>query len=152
MLTIGQLLKATSPEVIRNISRYHLDLAHTKLDSNEHGSHILIVAVVSGGEQPQKCSIRVFDKHISIKSTCFVYCSCKMFINKVEVALAAQGSASIINATQKLPTKMNPKLLPGICPHLLVVIKASLLAEQQKQEQQKQQKVAPISPKLKKNR
>jgi len=152
MLSIEQLLKATSPEVIRNIGRYHLDLAHTKIDSDEHGNHILIVAVVSGGEQPQKCSIRVFDKNINIKAGCFVYCSCKMFINKLEVALATQGSAKVINAAQKLPTKTNPKLLPGICPHLMVAIRASLLAEQQKQEQQKQQKVAPISPKLKKNR
>lgn len=152
MLTIEQLIKATSVEVIRKIGQYHLDLVHTKLDSDDQGrSNILTVAVVAGGEQPQKCYIRVFDKNITIKADCFVYCSCKMFINKSEVALAAHGSAKIINATQKFPAKMNPKLLPGLCPHLVVVLRASLLAEQQKQEQ-KQQKVTAISPKLKKNR
>lgn len=152
MLSIEQLLKATSPEIIKGIAKYHLDVAHTKLDSNEQGAHILVVAVVSGGSQPQKCSIRIFDKSISVKSSCFVYCSCKMFINTTEVALTAQGSAKIVNASQKVPTKTNPKLVPGLCPHLVVLVRASLLAEQKKQEQIKQQKVANISPKLKKNR
>lgn len=152
MLNIEQLLKATSHDIIKGIAKYHLDLAHTKLESNENGPHILVVAVISGGGQPQKCSIRIFDKSISVKSPCFVYCSCKMFINTTEVALTAQGSAKVINADPKLPNKTNPKLTPGLCPHLVVLVRASLLAEQKKQEQIKQQKVATISPKLKKNR
>jgi hypothetical protein len=146
MLTLEQLIVATN---IKAIDKYKIEVLHKRQDSDDNGSHILVAGVVSGGSQPQKCSIRLYNYGISLKSKALVYCSCKMFIHTIEVALGARGSAKILNSKATVPTKTNPKLVPGLCPHLVTLAKACMMAEQAKQNNQK--KAVVISSKLKKN-
>jgi hypothetical protein len=139
MLKIEQLLRATTPDVINSKSRYLLD--KVSYQSVPHGYGMTkISANVNGGEGPQKCSILVYSDKMNVKADCVVKCSCKLFKMKLQFVLASYGSAE--NDNQNVPKETNPQMIPGLCPHLVTLIHASIQADQTKQEKTPQVKIS----------
>jgi hypothetical protein len=144
------MLKATDPEFLRSSSRYRADSFKKSSDKNDKGEHIKFVGIINGNSGQRRAIIRCYDKTIGPGSHCMVSCTCDHFKYKLEVALAARGSAKLENADPKMPVKANPKFLPGLCPHLTYLAKLALAADTT-QKAAEQAKTA-ISDKLKRNR
>lgn len=141
MLTLGELLKLSAPKVVRLAGRYRADYFRV-IEPDQSNKTKRIVGIISGGDKPRKTMIEVTDPKASTSSRALVYCSCPFFIHNLEIALAARGSAKILNAKVAMPNKTNQKFQPGLCPHLVFLAKLALSAEStQKRAEQKTVKI-----------
>lgn len=128
MLTLGTILRATDPEILRQSGKYRAETYKMENTKDERGEHVRILGVVTGGREPRTAVVRCYDKTVSISSQCMVSCSCDMFKYKLEIALAARGSAKQVHSDPNLPMRTNPHMLPGLCPHLAYIVKVALSA------------------------
>lgn len=65
------------------------------------------------------------DKLKNQKSKIKALCDCENFMYVWEVALTKQHSAVRYKSNGKKPVMTNPRMLPGVCKHLLAAIKAT---------------------------
>jgi hypothetical protein len=152
MLTLSTVLRATNPDYVRQASKYRAEYFKIDNAKDSHGSHVRVASVIEGGSKPRKATIKCYDAKISPSSPCMVSCSCDLFQYKLEIALAARGSAKVDRAEARMPMKTNPQMLPGLCPHLAYLVKLALSSDTAKQATIKQSVKPKISPKLKKGR
>jgi len=152
MLTLSTVLRATNPDYLRQAVKYRAEYFKIDKAKDSQGSHIRISSVIDGGSKPRKATIKCYDNTISPSSRCMVSCSCDLFQYKLEIALAARGSATVERAEANVPMKTNPQMLPGLCPHLAYLARLALSSDTAKQAAVKQSVKPKISPKLKKGR
>lgn len=62
----------------------------------------------------------------------FVWCGCKDFTFRCEVALAIRGSSVVVNSNGMLPKMTNPNAVPQLCSHALAFLE-KCVAESKKQ-------------------
>ena len=125
MLTLGTLLKATDQSFL-NTGKYKPEGYSVKKSKDEKGEHLKYTAKIIGGKDVRTSYIKCYAHTINHTAPCEVYCSCNTFTYKLELALAARGSAVNRKAKQQMPTKTNPAFLPGLCPHLVLLVKIAM--------------------------
>lgn len=141
------MLKATDQSFLRISNRYRADALKSSKNKDEKGEFLRFVGIITGNNGQRRAEIKCYDKQVTPGSHCMVSCSCNYFQYKLEVALAARGSAKLENADPKIPVKANPKFLPGLCPHLVHLIRLAMAADTTQKAVKKLK--TPISPKLK---
>lgn len=52
----------------------------------------------------------------------FVFCDCRDFTFRCEVALAIRGSSVVVNSNGHLPNQTNPNAVPMLCSHALAFL------------------------------
>lgn len=151
MLTLGTLLKSSSPDVLNKLSKYKLSAFSTKSGMDDFGDYIRFLGQIIGGSKPRNSTISIYDEQVSIASPTIVYCSCDYFKYNLEIALTARGSALQLHADGLLPQKRNRAFRPGLCTHLALLAKIALSADTTKDafSQQPKRLVPRISKKLK---
>lgn len=122
MLTLRAVYGVSEPKVAARSRVYRITSIKEDEDSGLHR----YTTIVYGGSQPARSQISVGS--FQPDTQCRVTCTCKYFQMNCYVPLVMQGSTPRIYANQLLPLKRNPKLKPGLCPHLYLL--ASLLLSQ----------------------
>lgn len=134
MLTLAAMVGLTDPSIARNIQRYTLAGVRASEDSGMY----TYKAYVYGGTKTAYPMVRV-QRH-DPTSLAFVSCTCTFFTMNCETALALRGSAAPVKAGGAYPAKRNPKLRPGLCPHLYLLTTTVLRAWKMAREKVKQKK------------
>lgn len=119
MLTLEQLVRLTPAKLHRKLRSYHL--ASLKADTTSKGPRL--IAVVVGGSRPAQPALEQTAETWDMQAPTKVQCNCNYFIHNCEVALTARGSAGLARSNGAYPRKRNPQLMPGLCPHLLLLAK-----------------------------
>lgn len=125
MLTIETLLKSSDYNVIKNVFKYRLKSFDVKKAIDGDKKVTQVIGVVVGDKHVRNSSVVSEDAKITKRSEVIVYCSCDYFVYNLETALVLQGSARPLHATG-IPHVKNVMLKPGLCPHLVLLIKSIL--------------------------
>jgi hypothetical protein len=127
MLTLETLLKSSDYNIIKNSYKYSLIYFDSKRESGEgNDEKTQVIGIIVGGKSKRKASVVSEDLIITKSSEVVVYCSCDYFVYNLEIPLVLQGSARSLHA-EGFPRVKNTKLQPGLCPHLVCLVKAILL-------------------------
>lgn len=115
MLKLSALLALTDHKVVYSSGHYRIASLITTKDSD--GDRF--AAIVYGGSKPARSALVLSEPGPEAKAFCM--CSCEYFAMNVETVLVMHGSAKPARAGGQLPTTRNPKLKPGLCPHLYLL-------------------------------
>jgi hypothetical protein len=115
MLRLDTLVALTADKIEKSLSTYR----PTRILYADESGFYRYSTVVYGGSKPSYSTIWVQDKKPD--TLCKVSCTCAYFAMNVETVLVMYGSATQTRANGALPMKRNPKLRPGLCPHLCLL-------------------------------
>ncbi len=121
MLTLLQILRCTPSGTIQLSHKYRTDALSVSGDHDDRHYK----AVVVGGDGTHKASAS-FHGPVDTGTAIVVACSCRSFAYNYAYALSARGSASVTGADY--PIRKNPKLVPGMCGHLVFLTRAAIMA------------------------
>lgn len=123
MLTVEQCLKLTPTDIIkRSLSYQYIE---TKLDSTQ-SRRTTHEGVVVSTKKGHKVRVFIQDDEIKLSSKCEVGCDCEYFKYHLEIPLAARKSARVTTAAPRLTKETNPDFKPGLCVHLVAVLRTLL--------------------------
>lgn len=119
MLTLLQILRSCSPGTIQVSHSYHADAIHAEGEASSRHFR----ATVAGGDGQHRTTV-AFHGAVDANTPVVVSCSCRSFAYNFAFALAARGSATATSADY--PIRKNPKLVPGMCGHLIFLTRAAV--------------------------
>lgn len=136
MLPLSTLVALTDRKVAITANHYRVGTMQEAAASNGKQYN----AVIYGGSKPARSILRVTADEPEAKTFCT--CSCDYFTVNLETVLVLHGSTAPSKAEGRLPTTRNPKLKPGLCPHLYKLA-TSLLTTWKKAKEDAEKAEAP---------
>lgn len=115
MLTLDALVGLSDRRVAAVLSKYRFGALQETTETGQSRYD----AIVYGGHKPARCSI--WAKEHVVTTTVRVACSCEYFAMNLETVLAVYGNTRAAAGEGILPTKRNPAMKPGLCPHLYLL-------------------------------
>lgn len=138
MLTLGKILRATPRNIWKNALGIKVRVLETRFGqtpSKEPFMETLLKA-----KSPKQRFVKKREVYtviirqygpsqealaaggIMTTNKAWVHCSCPFFLFHCEVALAKQGSSSVIDSNGKPPVEKNPNMIPMMCKHIVATI------------------------------
>lgn len=139
MVTLGKMFQVTDPVIKQNANKVSTSVKTLKMSFDEHGEFKLIMGVSKDHDSrvPHVWTAKIYGEARNPRSEAWVHCNCEYFLFNCEVALAVQGSSTVVNSNGKRPKITNPSMKPKICKHLVAAMRFALLKETNKEATEK---------------
>lgn len=129
MLSLSQLMILTQTDQRKWKNDYRLEFFKSGADLGTEGAFLAFVAIIVGGKEPRKPSIKLFSDTIEATSPAKVSCTCPYFRIKLAIPLTTSGSTDMRVRASDLPTKYRGVQKPGLCPHLMKLAEVILSSD-----------------------